>query len=286
MLAGRRAFSGSSTADTMSAILRDEPPPLSPDPVPSLLERVIRRCLEKSPEERFQSARDLAFALRESSERQTASSTPAKVASGLNARHPSLAIGALLIAVAVAAAFNVGGIRERLLGSRGPARVRSLAVLPLENLSGDPAQDYIAEGMTEALTASLAQIRSLKVIARSSAMLYQGSKKPLRETARELGVDAIVEGSFARAGDRVRITARLIQGESEAHLWAKSFERGLGDVLALQGEIALSRTCSRSVVPIRSCPWPTGASACRTSRRAWGWRPWPRSRRQLGSRRA
>ena len=142
------------------------------------------------------------------------------------------------LVVAVAVAFNAGGIRERLRGTRGTARVGSLAVLPLENLSGDPAQDYFAEGMTEALTASLAQIRSVKVIARSSAMLYQGSKKPLRETARELRVDAIVEGSIARSGDRVRITARLIQGESGAHLWAKSFERALGDVLALQGEIA------------------------------------------------
>ena len=114
----------------------------------------------------------------------------------------------------------------------------SLAVLPLENLSGDPGQDYFVDGMTDALTASLAQIRSVKVIARSSAMQYKGSKKPIREIARELRVDALVAGAFARSGDRVRITARLIQGESEVHVWAKSFERELGDVLALQGEVA------------------------------------------------
>ena len=94
--------------------------------------------------------------------------------------------------------------------------------------------------MTEALTASLAQIRSLKVIARSSAVLYQGSKKPLREIARQLRVDAVVEGSFTRSGDRVRVTAQLIQGESETHLWAKSFEREVGDILTLQGELARS----------------------------------------------
>jgi TolB-like protein/Tfp pilus assembly protein PilF len=111
-------------------------------------------------------------------------------------------------------------------------------VLPLSNLSGDTGQDYFADGLTEALTASLAQIRSLKVIARSSAVLYQGSKKPLREIARELRVDAVVEGSFARSGDHVRVTAQLIDGESEAHLWAKSFERELGDILTMQGEIA------------------------------------------------
>jgi len=116
--------------------------------------------------------------------------------------------------------------------------MRSLAVLPLVNLSGDPGQEYVADGLTEALTASLAQIRSVRVISRTSATQYRGSTKPLREIARELGVDGVVEGSFARAGDHVRITAQLIRGETESHVWAKSFERELGDVLSLQGEIA------------------------------------------------
>jgi eukaryotic-like serine/threonine-protein kinase len=240
MLSGRRAFSGPSIADTMSAILRDEPPPISPDPVPSPLERVIRRCLEKSPEERFQSARDLAFALREASGRHEAPASP-PASPARKALLPWGTIGVVVLAAAAAAlVFDAGGIRQRLPGAREPARIRSLAVLTLKNLSGDPGQDYFVAGMTEALTASLAQIRSLKVISRTSATLYDGSKRPLREIARELRVDAVVEGSLARSGNRVRITAQLIQGESEAHLWAKSYDRELGDVLTLQEEIVRS----------------------------------------------
>jgi TolB-like protein/Tfp pilus assembly protein PilF len=237
MLSGRRAFSGRSNAETLSAILRDEPAPFSPEPVPSPLERVVRRCLQKSPEERFQSARDLAFALRESSGGHTTVGV-AKAASAVRWAFPAVGVGALVLAVAAAVFFDAGRIRERLFGARSAVRMRSLAVLPLENLSGDPGQDYLADGMTEALTASLAQIRSVKVIARTSAMQYKGSKKRLWEIARELRVDAVVEGSFARSGDRVRITAELIQGETESHLWARTFDRELGDVLTLQGEIA------------------------------------------------
>jgi TolB-like protein/lipopolysaccharide biosynthesis regulator YciM len=241
MLAGRRAFSGSSSVETLSAILRDEPKPLSAEALPSPLERVLRRCLQKSPGERFQSARDLAFALREST--SSGSATAAAVATAPQppaaGRPPLRAIagGILILALAGALVLDAFGVRERLFGSRA-AGVRSLAVLPLQNLSGDAGQDYFADGMTEALTARLAQIRALKVIARTSASQYKGSKKPVREIAHELHVDAVVEGSFARSGDRVRITAELIQGATEAHVWARSFERDLGDVLALQGEVA------------------------------------------------
>jgi TolB-like protein/Tfp pilus assembly protein PilF len=237
MLSGRRAFSRPSGAETMSAILRDEPAPLSPESVASPLERVVRRCLEKSPEGRFQSARDLVFALRESSGLHGSVSVT-RQASAARKAFPAIGVGLLVLAVAAAFVFDAGRVRERVFGGRGAVRIRSLAVLPLENLSGDPGQDYFADGMTEAVTASLAQIRSVKVISRTSAMQYKGSKKPLREIARELGIDAVVEGSLVRSGDRVRITAELIQGETELHLWAKSFERELGDVLILQGEIA------------------------------------------------
>jgi TolB-like protein/Tfp pilus assembly protein PilF len=118
------------------------------------------------------------------------------------------------------------------------SRARSLAVLPLENLSGDPEQEYFAEGMTEALITTLAKIGEIRVVSRTSIMLYKGVRKPLREIARELGVDAIVEGTVLRAGDRVRITAQLIDAAKEAHLWAESYERDLRDVLTLQSEVA------------------------------------------------
>ena len=116
--------------------------------------------------------------------------------------------------------------------------IRSIAVLPLENLSGDPEQEYFVDGMTEALIADLARVRGLRVISRTSSMAYRNSGKTLPVIARELNVDAIVEGSVLRAGDRVRITAQLIQASSDEHLWSDSYDRDLQDVLALHSEVA------------------------------------------------
>jgi TolB-like protein/DNA-binding winged helix-turn-helix (wHTH) protein len=147
------------------------------------------------------------------------------------------AIGAALLAAALVA-FRSSGFRQRILPRATPPTIHSLAVLPLENLSGDPSQEYFADGMTDALTTDLAQIGSLKVISRTSSMQYKGTKKSLPEIAGELNVDGIVEGTVQRAGNRVRITAQLIHGPSDRHLWANSYERNLEDVLSLQGEIA------------------------------------------------
>jgi TolB-like protein len=122
---------------------------------------------------------------------------------------------------------------------RGTPNFCSLAVLPLENLSGDPEQEYFADGMTEALITTLAKIGQLRVVSRTSCMLYRGVRKPLREIARELEVDTIIEGTVLRAGPRVRITAQLIDAQrEETHLWAESYERGLSDILALQADVA------------------------------------------------
>ncbi len=132
-----------------------------------------------------------------------------------------------------------GTIEAASAPADAPARgVTSIAVLPLENLSGDPAQEYFSDGMTEELIASLAQVRALRIISRTSVMRYKGQRRPIAEIARELNVDAVVEGSVRRAGDRVRITAQLIEAATERHLWAKSYERDMKEVLALQGEVA------------------------------------------------
>jgi TolB-like protein/Tfp pilus assembly protein PilF len=117
-------------------------------------------------------------------------------------------------------------------------KITSLAVLPLENLSDDPTQEYLADGMTEALITNLAKIGALRVISRTSVMQYKGAKKPLPQIARELNVDAVIEGSVQRWGNRVRVSARLIQVASDRHMWAESYERDLRDVLALQSELA------------------------------------------------
>jgi TolB-like protein len=116
--------------------------------------------------------------------------------------------------------------------------LRSIAVLPLDNLSGDPAQEYFSDGMTDELITDLAKINSLRVISRTSVMRYKGTKKGLPEIARELNVDAIIEGSVVRSGKRVRITAQLLHGPTDRHLWAETYERDLGDVLRLQSDVA------------------------------------------------
>jgi TolB-like protein/DNA-binding winged helix-turn-helix (wHTH) protein/Flp pilus assembly protein TadD len=123
-------------------------------------------------------------------------------------------------------------------GSIAENNIRSLAVLPLENLSRDPAQDYFADGMTDELITSLAKLQTLKVISRSSVMRYKGTNKSLPEMARELNVDGIVEGTVLRSGNRVRITAQLIRAATDQHLWAQSYEGNMEDVLRLQDDVA------------------------------------------------
>ena len=115
---------------------------------------------------------------------------------------------------------------------------KSLIVLPLENLSGDKDQDYFADGMTDDLIANLAKIRSLRVISRSTAMAYKGTRKPLSEIAKELNVDAVVEGTVLRVGDRIRITAELVQVSTDQHLWADTYESQMEDVLTLQNRVS------------------------------------------------
>jgi len=152
-------------------------------------------------------------------------------------KRPWLGAGLGLSAVFIAfLAWNPGG--WRLPGVSSSPHIQSLAVLPLQNLSQDPAQEYFAEGMTDALITDLAQIHSLKVISRTSSMRYKQSNKSLPEIARELNVDGVVEGSVQRSGDRVLITAQLIEAQKDRHLWAESYERDVRDVLGLQGEVA------------------------------------------------
>ncbi|HMK28746.1 MAG TPA: winged helix-turn-helix domain-containing protein [Terriglobales bacterium] len=157
-------------------------------------------------------------------------------------RNVKLAVAMLVLAVVLITTIglNVGRVRERLLSRRTPLRIQSVAVLPLENLTGDPTQEYFADGMTDALITDLAQISALRVISRTSAMQYKAAKKPLKQIARELDVDAIVEGTVVRSGDRVRIDAQLIEAATDQHLWAKSYERDIRDIVALQAEVAQS----------------------------------------------
>ena len=160
---------------------------------------------------------------------------------------PSASWRKQIVWAALAIGLTVAGYLAVKAGARRPASsapaaavlIRSIAVLPLDNYSGDPNQDYFAEGMTDELTANLATISQLRVISRGSVMQFRGKDRPpTPDIAARLNVDAVVEGSVSRAGDTVRITAQLIDARADKHLWAKTFERRSGDVLALQAELA------------------------------------------------
>jgi eukaryotic-like serine/threonine-protein kinase len=215
MATGRPAFSGSTSAVILDAILNRDP--MSPSRLnpglPAELERILCKALEKDRELRYQTAADFRADLKRL--KRDYDSGQLQAGKGSRAR-------------------ELSGREHKAVASR----IKAIAVLPLANLSRDPEQEYFVDGMTEALITDLAQIGALRVISRTSAMRYKGSDKPLPEIARELNVDGLVEGSVLRAGDRVRITAQLIHAASDQHLWAKSYERDLRDVLALQSEVA------------------------------------------------
>jgi TolB-like protein/DNA-binding winged helix-turn-helix (wHTH) protein len=157
---------------------------------------------------------------------------------------------ALVVMCSGLLALNVAGSRDLLFDNHTQV-IKSLAVLPLQNLNGDPSQEYLADGMTEELITELSQISALRVISRTSVMRYKGSKKSLPEIAHELGTDGIVEGSVLRSGNKVRITAQLIYAPQDTNLWAETYDRDLGNVLALQSEIA---NTIASAVKIKSTP--------------------------------
>ena len=248
MAARQRPFAGDSPGSIFDAILHKaptSPAKLNPD-CPAELGRIINKALEKDPGSRYQTAWELKADL-ERLKSETAGAAGMGLALLWRAREVAayprrwvLALGllALVACLAVLVGLNMGGLRDRLLRGAGGVEIRSLAVLPLENLSGDKDQEYFADGMTEELITNLAKISALKVISRTSVMLYKGSKKPLPQIAKELNVDALIEGSVLREGGQVRITAQLIQASTDQHLWAESYQRDLRSVLALQGEIA------------------------------------------------
>ena len=200
MLGGRRAFRGRSAAETMSAVLRDDPPALSRVgvAVPSRLERIVGRCLEKSPGERFQSARDLAFVLSTALDEVEKDET---------------------IAAAKLAELSV-------------------VVLPFANLSADPDDEFLADGFTEEAISDLSAIRSLKVISRTSAMRLKGADKDATMIAMELGVRYVLEGSVRRSGDTLRVTARLVDAETDVQLWSDRCSGVTSDIFSIQEQVA------------------------------------------------
>jgi len=236
MIGGRHPFRRPSIGETLSAVLR-EPPDLSDLPDGPMV--VVRRLLAKVPEDRYESAADVRADLaRLASSSNAVIETPA--AAGASTAWKRWAWAAVAIGLVLAASMaGIFGLPRPGPPAPGVLNVRSIAVLPLDNYSGDPNEDYFAEGMTDELTADLANISQLRVISRGSVMQFKGRNRlPAADIAAKLNVDAIVEGSVVRSAGKVRITAQLIDARADKHLWAKSFERSSGDVLALQAELA------------------------------------------------
>ncbi len=202
MASGRMPFKGATVIELGSAILHDPPLPL-PEQVPESLSKIIHHCLRKPMVQRYQHVGEILAAL--------------ETIDPHSEEHPQR--------------------RHAAIDTQAPT-IRSVAVLPLENLSGSPDQEYFADGLTESLITALAKIGGLRVISRTSTGQYKHVRKALPQIARELGVDAIVEGSVRRDGDRVRITAELIEARTDQHLWTESYDRDLRDILSLQSQVA------------------------------------------------
>jgi TolB-like protein/tRNA A-37 threonylcarbamoyl transferase component Bud32/Flp pilus assembly protein TadD len=245
MASGRRPFRGSTSFELSAAILRETPSPISPA-LPPVLQSVIDKCLNKDPSQRYNSGGEVRAALETASTASRSERIPvaalavheAALRSAGTQQRLWYAAGTFTIVVLVLAGLLWKASRPRPAPRAVPGAIQSLAVLPLENLSGDPAQDYFADGMTDALITELSHIRKLRVISRTSVMPYKRTQKSIAEIARDLNVDAIVEGSVVRASGRVRISAKLLQTSIEQSLWANSYERDFTDVLALQSDVA------------------------------------------------
>ena len=240
---GRRAFDGDTTAIVYDAILNRRPIApgrVNPDVSPTL-EAIIDKLLDKDRNLRYQTAADLNADLRRLKRDRDASlekepaDGPAVAAAPNRFRRWSLAA---LMALAVVTVAAVAWWRSDGTASTLGRPIQSIAVLPFDNLSNDPNEEYFSDGMTEELITRFGEVRAWRVISRQSVMRFKGSKKPLPEIARELGVEAILQGSVRRAEGRMRVTAQLIHAATDAHLWADDFDRDVDNVLKLQADIA------------------------------------------------
>jgi eukaryotic-like serine/threonine-protein kinase len=230
MLAGEPPHTGASAQAVIAKRLSTPPPRVSlvRETIPNWVESALMKALQRLPADRFPTAARFIEALDEHAADPAASRPAAGV-------RPRISAGA--VALVMVAAVAVGLLLVWPEPDRSGA-VRSLAVLPLENLMGEADQDYFVEGMHDALIAELSKVAGVTVTSRTSAMRYRGTDKSIPQIARELGADGVIEGSVFREGDKVRITVQLIHGASDRHIWSESYQRGLRDVLILQGEVA------------------------------------------------
>jgi serine/threonine-protein kinase len=249
MLAGEPPVTGASVQAMVAKLMTERPTPLRVvrDTVPAGVDAAVMRALAKVPIDRFATAREFSDALVSGAVADPADTIASRSASRSpgTGRRKALAVAAVLLCLLLAAAVLW---RRGAPAAGAPGQIRSIAVLPLDNYSADSTQEYFAEGMTDELTSDLASISRLRVTSRGSAMQFKGrNRPPTPAIAKALDVDAVVEGSVIRSGDRVRITAQLIDARADRHLWSQTFERKSSDVLALQGELASAIASAISV---------------------------------------
>ena len=231
LLSGRRPFAAANTLEELQRTVHGTPDPLA-DTVPRPLRDIVERAIQKLPQDRYPSMRDMLADLRRVA-RPTAQDGARRRSAPRVERRAVLAVTAVLVASALGITMFRGG--GRIEGGSPP--IRSIAVLPFKNLTGDPNQEYFSDGMTESLIARLAQIHSLSVTSRTSAMQFKKTQQLIPEIGRALGVDAIVESSVQRSGTRVLIIANLIRASNEAHLWTKVFNGSTADLLELESNV-------------------------------------------------
>ena len=253
MVTGKRPFAGEAEAALTYGILNKEPEPVTGlrSGMPLDLDRILSKALAKDPDERYQHVDEFMVDLRGLRGKRTGAERVERRKESPNRERPSAvrrrvlqlkaAIGAAIVLsfLLVGWLFTKSDRQAATLDGQGAGESSpSLAVLPLENLSGDPEQEYFTDGLTEELISNLGTIRSLRVVSRTSAMQYKGTKKLLPEIARELNVNHLIEGSALRADDQIRVTVRLTEAAADRQVWSHSYERPLRDIISLQREIA------------------------------------------------
>ena len=242
MLGGRRPFVAE-TGFALSAAILNEPPASLPEEVPVAVRAVVERCLAKDAGERFENGAEVRTALEaalDSAQTGGVGTFTATRATVEQRRRWWLAGAALAAIVAVLAVLDVAGVRRLVMGRAGKPQAVRMAVLPFVNLTGDPEQEYLSDGITQEMITHLGRLHpeGLSVIARSSVMRYKGGDTPVDQIGRELDVEYVLEGSARREADRVRITAELIHVGDQTQLWADSYEREIAGILAVQSEVA------------------------------------------------
>ena len=226
MASGNRPFQYQTAAETTAAILKEDPPAIQN--IPPELDRAIRHCLEKNPDQRFQSARDLVYSLKSI----PLGSKPTAVSVVRKYPYKWLAVVAAVLVILFAAFWaNTKYLRVKV-------RDKSIAVLPFRNMNQDKESEYFSDGITEDILTQLSKIADLKVVSRTSVLRYKGTQKPIREIGEELKVATVLEGSIRREGNRIRIVGQLIDAKTDEHIWAETYDRELKDIFEIQSDVS------------------------------------------------